>query len=128
MGLCERKFALRMRMMQVEVEFVLPHGLVDASGQVHRHGRMRKATVMDEIEPHCHPLVAQYPGYAVVVLLARVLTQLGSLPQVTPQVVEGMFAGDVAYLEDLYEQLNSPVTAMVQATCPQCQQVWRQQT
>lgn len=114
--------------MQMEVEFVLPHGLVDMHGQVHRHGRMRKATIMDEIEPNRHPVVQDYPGYAVVILLARVVTQLGGLPEVTPQVIEGLFAGDVAYLEDLYQQLNSPNTAVVQATCPHCQQQWQVQT
>jgi hypothetical protein len=114
--------------MVLEVEFMLPHGVVDGYGQVHRYGRMRKATIMDEIEPNRHPVVQEYPGYAVVILLARVLTQLGSLPQVTPQVVEGMFAGDVAYLEDLYEQLNSGHTAVVQAICPHCQQQWQAQT
>ncbi len=115
-------------MMPVEVDFLLPHGLVDASGQVHRHGRMRKATIMDEIEPNRHPVVHDYPGYAVVILLARVVTQLGGLSPVTPSMVEGMFAADIAYLEDLYQQLNSPSTAVVQATCPHCQQQWQAQT
>lgn len=103
-----------------EIEFTLPRGYVDHSGQLHRYGRMRPANVMDEIAPNSHPLVQENEAYLVVLLMARVITQLGTLPAVTPEVIEGLYAADMAYLEDLYLRLNSPEQVVMGATCPHC--------
>jgi hypothetical protein len=59
-------------------------------------------------------------AYLPVVLLSRVITQLGDLAAVSPQVVEGLFAADLAYLEDVYQRLNSPEQVVLGAVCPQC--------
>jgi hypothetical protein len=59
--------------LQAEVEFSLPHGYVDASGTVHRDGRMRLATARDELAPLVDPRVARNRAYLVVLLLARVV-------------------------------------------------------
>ena len=48
------------------------------------------------------------------------VTRLGNLPAVTPQIIEGLFASDLAYLEDLYLRLNSMEAVMVGAICPHC--------
>ena len=48
----------------------------------------------------------QNPAYLTVIVLARVVTRLGSLPDVNTKVVEGLFASDLNYLQKLYEQLN----------------------
>ena len=55
-----------------------------------------------------------------VVLLSRVVVQLGELSAVTTQVIEGLFASDMAYLEDLYQRINSPEYVVLGAVCPQC--------
>ena len=39
-------------------------------------------------------------------MLARVVTRLGSLPDVNTKVVEGLFASDLSHLQALYESLN----------------------
>ncbi len=103
-----------------EFEFTLPRGLVDASGQVHRTGRMRLATALDEIEPVQDPRVQANEAYLPVLLLSRVLTQLGSLTSITPAIVESLFASDLAYLQDLYLRLNSPESVIVTTACPNC--------
>jgi hypothetical protein len=91
---------------QTEVEFELPKGYVDETGTIHRSGTMRLATAADEILPLRDPRVQQNEAYLAVIVLARVVTRLGSLPDVHPGVVEGLYASDFAYLQRLYEQLN----------------------
>ena len=108
--------------MQTEFEFFLPRGFVDASGETHHHGHMRLAKALDEVESLQDPRVRANEAYLPIVLLSRVVTRLGSLETVTPGVVESLFAADLAYLEDLYERLNSPNQIVMGAVCPHCQQ------
>ena len=104
---------------QAEVDFTLPQGYLDASGTVHRDGRMRLATARDELAPLVDPRVARNRAYLVVLLLSRVVTRLGSVPEVTPEVVEGLYATDFSYLQRLYRRLNlDPLEA--KPTCPHC--------
>ena len=92
--------------LQTEYRFVLPKGYVDAEGSLHREGMMRLATARDEIEPLRDARVKENEAYLTVILLSRVITQLGGVGQVTPRTVEGLFASDLAYLQDLYRILN----------------------
>ena len=45
---------------------------------------MRLATAADEIYPLKDPRVQNWPAYLIVILLARVVTRLGGLPEVNP--------------------------------------------
>lgn len=92
---------------QTEVEFELPKGYVDGTGTLHRRGTMRLATAGDEILPLRDPRVQQNEAYLAVIVLARVITRLGSLQDMSTSVIEGLYASDLAYLERLYESLNS---------------------
>ncbi len=89
---------------------------------MHTEGIMRLATALDEIESVAHPLVEANEAYLPVVLISRVVTQLSDLPEVTPQIIENLFAVDLAYLEDLYLRLNSYESVVVGAMCPHCDQ------
>jgi len=91
---------------QTEIEFELPKGYLDEGGTLHRRGTMRLATAADEILPLRDPRVQQNEAYLAVIVLARVITCLGSLPDVHTGVIEGLFASDLAYLERLYEAFN----------------------
>jgi hypothetical protein len=105
--------------LAAEVDFVLPTGYRDAAGTLHRDGRMRLATARDELAPLVDPRVARNRAYLVVLLLSRVVTRLGTLDEVTPEVVEGLYATDFAYLQRLYRRLNlDPLAAP--PTCPHC--------
>lgn len=106
--------------METEFAFVLPQGYVDAAGQVHHQGRMRLATAFDEIESVQDPRVQVNAAYLPLVLLSRVVTALGALPMVTPQVIGGLFAADLAYLEDFYQRLNSTEQVVLSTICPHC--------
>src|SRR5215203_6743029 len=106
--------------MQTEVSFTLPKGYVDQAGTVHRDGTMRLATARDEIEPLRDPEVRQNEAYLTVLLLSRVVTCIGGVDGVTPEVIEGLYAADFDHLQRLYERLNTDGEAVGAVTCPHC--------
>lgn len=108
-------------MLQTEFQFTLPMGYVDADGTLHRDGVMRLATAFDEIAPIKDPRVQSNPAYLLVILLARVITHLGTLEHVNPKVIEGLYAGDLAYLQDLYGRVNTSGQNVVRTQCPHCE-------
>jgi hypothetical protein len=103
-----------------EVRFTLPRGYVDERGTLHREGTMRLATARDEIEPLRDPAVRQNDAYLTVLLLARVITRLGTVTDITPQLVEQLFAADFDHLQKLYERLNADGDWVGSVSCPQC--------
>jgi hypothetical protein len=93
--------------LETEFAFTLPKGYVDDSGMLHRHGTMRLATARDEIEPLRDPRISGADDpYLTILVISRVVTELGNLRQVTPHEVEGLFAADLAFLQDLYGIIN----------------------
>jgi hypothetical protein len=82
---------------------------------------MRLATAFDEIAPLKDPRVHSNPAYLLVILLSRVVTRLGSLEHINPKVIEGLFAADLANLEDLYRRINQNGHSLVRAQCPHCE-------
>ncbi len=109
-----------MESFATEFEFLLPKGYVDAAGTVHRHGTMRLATAADEILPQKDTRVQGNPAYLVLILLARVVVRLGDLDAINPKVIEGMFAADLAYLQDFYNRINGTESLQVRVECPSC--------
>jgi hypothetical protein len=107
--------------LQTEFPFTLPHGYVDPEGHLHREGMMRLATAFDEIAPMKDPRVQGNPAYLVVILLSRVITRLGDVEPINPKVIENLFAGDFAFLQDLYRRINMNGHARMGVTCPQCE-------
>lgn len=104
-----------------EFPFTLPRGYVDDDGVVHRDGVMRLATARDEIAPLRDPRVRDNEAYLTVLLLSRVVTKLGDLEQITPGVVEGMFATDLSFLQDHYRRINTEGTPRAAVRCPSCE-------
>jgi hypothetical protein len=98
----------------------LPRGYVDGAGTVHREGTMRLATARDEIEPLREAEVRQNEAYLGVLLLARTVTRLGGITEVTPRVIEDLFAADFDHLQRLYERINSNGEAVGVLACPAC--------
>lgn len=106
--------------LRTEFEFELPRGYVDSSGVVHRRGVMRLSTARDELIPLRDVRVRENPPFLSVVLLGRVITRLGSLPEVHDGIVEKMFASDLAFLQDFYQQINAEGSTRVAVACPSC--------
>jgi hypothetical protein len=92
--------------LQTEYEFTLPRGYVDSNGTLHKKGRMRLATAMDEIAPLRDPRVRANQAYLVIILLSRVITQLGTVEIIDTGVVENLFSADLSFLQDLYRRIN----------------------
>ena len=106
--------------MKTEFAFDLPKGYVAEDGTVHRDGTMRLATARDEIEPLRDAQVRQNEAYLAVLLLARVVTRIGDLTEITPDVIESLFAADFDHLQRLYERINTNGEAVGVVACPAC--------
>lgn len=109
--------------LQTVFDFTLPKGYIDADGVLHRHGAMRLSTARDEIEPLRDPRVSGPDDpYLTILVIARVISELGTLSRITPSDVEGLFAADLAFLQDLYGIINfgdpADVPALQRAVLP----------
>jgi hypothetical protein len=106
--------------MNTEFNFILPRGLVDAQGNLHSQGVMRLATAKDEIAVQKDRRVQIEPAYGVLVMLSQVITRLGSLSSITPELLENLFTFDLSYLREFYNRINQEGTAYIPVECPQC--------
>lgn len=115
-------------MLQTEFEFTLPKGYADEHGNLHKDGIMRLATAADEILPMKDPRVQANPAYLTVILLSRVVTRLGDLGNISTRTIEGLFASDMAYLQDFYRRINESGSGVIHTTCPRCEHVFEVET
>lgn len=106
--------------IQTEYPFQLPRGYQDNEGNLHRNGVMRLATAADEILPLKDLRVQSNDAYLIIILMARVVTKLGTLQSINPKVIEGLYVGDLEYLQELYNRINRSGKASVSAVCPKC--------
>jgi hypothetical protein len=104
--------------LQTEYPFTLPKGYVDDHGTLHRTGTMRLACARDEIEPLRDPRVKENEAYATVIVLSRVVTELGTVSRVTPKTIESLFVSDFGYLQDLYRIINFQDPSILEAMEP----------
>jgi hypothetical protein len=51
-----------------------------------------------------------------------VVTRLGTLPAIDDQVIGGLWATDLSFLQDLYRRINTEGTTVAEVTCPNCQE------
>lgn len=86
--------------------FCLPKGYVDAEGTLHREGRMRLATAGDELSALRDPRVKEDETMLNAVLLSKVVVSLGTLPAITPEIIQGLLICDMEYLQNLYDTIN----------------------
>ena len=110
----------RKDILSTEFAFTLPRGLVDAQNRVHRQGTMRLATAKDEIYVQNQQLAKDNSAYSVLVMLSQVITRLGSLSSVSPNLLEGLVLRDIAYLREFYNRINQQGTAHIPTQCPHC--------
>lgn len=107
-------------MFKTEFEFTLPKGYVDEKGELHKKGKMRLATAADEIIPLQDPKIQQNPSYLSIVLLARVITSLGTLEKIDIKIIEKLYTADLAFLQDMYQKINDIETPKMKVTCSHC--------
>ncbi len=107
-------------MFQTEYDFTLPCGYLDSSGALHKDGVIRRATAADEILPLRDPRVVKNPSYLIIILLSRLVTRLGGVEAINTKVIEDLYATDLAYLQRLYNQINSLDDDKPRIACPSC--------
>jgi len=103
-----------------EFQFILPVGYLGEDGKLHRTGRMRLATALDEIEIHADERMLSSERYHDILLFSRVITEIGDLSPVTPELIEGLFEVDFRYLQSLYMEKNGQLQYEIESTCPKC--------
>ncbi|MFE2847549.1 hypothetical protein ACFXKS_29180 [Streptomyces scopuliridis] len=108
--------------LRTEFPFELPRGYVDDAGTVHRSGVMRLATARDELIPLRDDRVRENAAYLSVVLIARVVSRIGTVDDIHPGVIEDLFASDLAFLQDFYRRINAEGHTRAAVTCPSCQE------
>lgn len=106
--------------LQTTYPFRLPKGYMDSEGTLHREGQMRLATAGDELSALRDPRVKADESYMNVILLSKVVTSLGTLREITPEVMEGLFVGDLEFLQNMYETINKADNPKIQVVCPKC--------
>lgn len=106
-------------MLQTEYNFILPKGYIDQSGNLHRNGIMRLATAADEIFPLNDPRVVQNEAYITLILLSRVIIHLGTLQNIDTNIIENLFAVDLKYLQEFYQNINQ-LNEISSFKCPNC--------
>lgn len=104
--------------LQTEYEFTLPKGYVDEEGNLHRKGVMRLANAKDEIAPLTDYRVQKNRAYMVILILSRVIAKLGTLKEVTPEIVENLFSADLSYLQDFYRRINEEGSTVIEIDVP----------
>ncbi len=110
--------------LQTVYPFRLPKGYVDGEGALHREGRMRLATAGDELSALRDPRAKADESYVNVLILSKVVTMLGTLSEVTPEIIEGLFISDMEYLQDMYDTINKAERPQIQVKCPHCGQTF----
>ncbi|NEP14654.1 MAG: phage tail assembly protein [Symploca sp. SIO2C1] len=98
-------------MCYTEFEFILPKGLVDPEGEIHRQGTMRLATGKDVMYVQRSRQVLEEPEYGVLVILSRVITRIGNLSSVSPELLEQLFLVDFAYLQKFFHHINGELSS-----------------
>ncbi len=105
---------------QTEFEFTLPMGFVGPDGQLYKNGTMRLATALDEIQVLSDMRTRNNDAYVVILLLSRVITQLGPETNITASVIENLFAADLTYLQEFYRTINESGSTKRTYSCPHC--------
>lgn len=97
------------KMFYSEFEFTLPKGLMDTQGIIHRQGMMRLPTGKDEIYVQKDRRVIENPAYGVLKILSRVITYIGGIAEITPELLEQLFLIDMIYLQDFFNSINQEI-------------------
>ena len=105
---------------QTEFEFTLPMGYVAQDGQLYKKGMMRLATALDEIQVLSDMRTRNNDAYVVILVLSRVITQLGPETNITASVIENLFAADLTYLQEFYRTINESGSTKRTYACPHC--------
>jgi hypothetical protein len=49
-----------------------------------------------------------------------VITKLGDVESINPKIIENLFASDLSYLQEFYNNVNGNGTPKIRTSCPKC--------
>ena len=82
---------------------------------------IKRRTVANEACDAGRVMINDKPAKASSTVKAGdVITMLGTLPEITPEVIEGLFVADMEFLQDMYDTINKADKPQIQVTCPHC--------
>lgn len=110
-------------MFKKEINFLLPIGFEDENGNIHRDGKMRATTALDEIEIHSDEKLSFHKHYHDILLFSRVITKLGDLSTITCEIIENLYEADFRYLQTLYQSINGNMQTEFITKCPECNNI-----
>jgi hypothetical protein len=110
-------------MSKREINFTLPVGYIDKDGKIHKKGKMREATALDEIEISNDEEVQYNQRNYDLFMLARVITVLGDISPIDRFVIQNLFEVDFRYLQTLFKELNGELEKEAETICPECNSI-----
>jgi len=111
--------------IRTSFKFTLPNGRgVRAEPGRKVNGSMRLIKVRDLLEVERDESVAKGSGLFYVVLLGKVIEEMGQERMVTRKVVELLSPEDFAFLVDFMHEINHQVIRNVPATCSSCKKAF----
>ncbi len=99
-------------MLHQTFNFSLPIGLLDNQGKRHQAGVMRLTTGKDELSLKQDSRYLENPTYGSLVILSRVIVQLGEFSSLLAEDLEQLFLIDWQYLQEFYNSINPPEAAI----------------
>lgn len=103
-----------------EITFILPLGYEDDDGMIHRKGKMRMATALDEIEVNNDDRTEFNQRFRDLFMLSRVIINIGDIQNISTEVMENLYEADFIFLQMLYNRLNRNNNESVIVRCPYC--------
>ncbi len=107
--------------IRTSFRFTLPRGTgikTEAGRKV--NGIMRLIQVKDILQIERDGLVKRETGAFYVVLLSKVITELGAEKMITRKTIEQLTSADFAFLVDFLHQINHQVIKYIPLTCSSC--------
>jgi hypothetical protein len=95
-------------MKPIVFDFTLPKGLTNAAGNLQQQGMMRRMTGNDELLMQNDRRLQENPNYGTLILLSKVITQLGTWETIAPSDLESLFLTDLSFLQTFFNNLNQP--------------------
>jgi phage FluMu protein Com len=106
-----------------EKTFVLPLGYEDENNVIYREGTMRMATALDEIEIQNDDRSNFNIRFRDCMMLSRVITSIGEIKSITPEIIENLFEVDFIYLQMFYNRFNRDNEDAILLRCPSCKTI-----
>jgi hypothetical protein len=101
--------------------FTLPRGIgIKTEPGRKASGTMRLVQVKDLVQIERDGQVQRGTGAFYVVLLSKVIVELGTEKMITRKTIEQLNSADFAFLVDFLHEINHQVIRKIPITCPEC--------